>query len=170
MINLHIGGKTPHPDWKILNILPGDHVDFVRDAKDLAPFEDESIQNIYASHVLEHLSIAELTPCLHEWHRVLTPDGQLMISVPNLEVLCRLFASGECDVNERFFIMKMIMGAQTDPNNFHQSAFDIEILSHFLAEAGFESICKVETFGIFHDCSEIRIKGTLISLNTIVRK
>jgi predicted SAM-dependent methyltransferase len=35
-MNLHIGGKVRHPDWKILDITPGDHVDFGGDAADLS--------------------------------------------------------------------------------------------------------------------------------------
>lgn len=169
-LNLHIGGKVPHPDWKILNIIPEEGVDFIGDAKDLGQFIDESIQNIYASHVLEHLALSEITPCLKEWHRVLAPDGLLLISVPNLSTLCELFASGECDPDNRFLIIKMIMGSQKNPYDFHRSAFDMDLICHFLAEAGFQSISEVESHGIFKDCGEIYVRGRRISLNVIVRK
>lgn len=66
MLNFHIGGKIPHPDWKIFNISPREYIYIVGDAKDLHLFADEFVQNICASHILEHLSMAELTPCLRE--------------------------------------------------------------------------------------------------------
>jgi len=169
-LNLHIGGKIRHPHWKILNIVPEEDVDFIGDASDLSQFKDESIQNIYASHVMEHLSFQEITPCLREWYRVLSPDGRLMISVPDLTVLCTLFASGECSADERLLITKMMMGSQKDPHDFHRSIFDMGLLCHFLDEAGFKSICQVERFGVFQDCSDIKIRGKLISLNAIVKK
>jgi len=169
-LNLHIGGKIPHPNWKILNIVPGEGVDIVGDAKDLGQFKDESIQNIYASHVLEHLALSELAACLREWYRVLDPNGNMFISVPNLTTLCELFASGECDPNERFLIIKMMMGSQKNPYDFHRSAFDMDFICYILAEAGFKLIKEVESFGILKDCSEIRVRGRRISLNVIVKK
>ena len=53
-MKLHIGGTEAHPDWKIFNIEEKPEVDFVGDASDLSQFQDESIDTIYASHILEH--------------------------------------------------------------------------------------------------------------------
>jgi predicted SAM-dependent methyltransferase len=170
-MNLHIGGKVRHPDWKILDITPGDHVDFVGDASDLSRFADGSIKNIYASHVLEHFSYSrEVLPCLKEWNRVLDPAGKLFLSVPNLDVLCRLFVSGTCSPDERFYITRAIMGGQVDVHDLHKTAFYPEMLAWFLGQAGFRTMKQVESFGIFNDSSEIRIQGTLISLNVVAHK
>jgi predicted SAM-dependent methyltransferase len=170
-MNLHIGGKVRHPDWKILDITPGDHVDFVGDASDLSRFADGSIKNIYASHVLEHFSYSrEVLPCLKEWNRALDPAGSLFLSVPNLEVLCRLFASGTCSAEERFYIMRVTLGGQIDAHDYHKTGFYPELMAQFLQQAGFRTMQPVETFGLFGDSSEIRIRGTLISLNVIARK
>ncbi|MGL4499622.1 MAG: class I SAM-dependent methyltransferase, partial [Planktothrix sp.] len=85
-IRLHIGGKEPHPDWKILDIEQRPEVDYVGDAADLSQFETDSIAAIYASHVLEHFHYGlnnELINTLKEWHRVLKPGGKLLVSVPD---------------------------------------------------------------------------------------
>jgi predicted SAM-dependent methyltransferase len=170
-MNLHIGGKVRHPEWKILDIAPGNHVDFVGEASDLSRFPDESIKNIYASHVLEHLSYSkEVLPCLKEWYRVLDPAGTLFISVPNLEALCRLFASGSCTPDEQFYIVRVIMGGQIAPHDYHKAAFYPEMLAWYLEQAGFRAMKQVDSFGIFNDSSEIRVRGTLISLNVIAHK
>ncbi len=92
-IRLHIGGTEPHPDWKILDIEARPEVDFVCDAVDLQQFADNSVAAIYASHVLEHFHYQlndELFKALIEWYRVLQPNGQLFISVPDLKTLCWL--------------------------------------------------------------------------------
>ena len=48
----------------------------VGDCRDLSRFEDDSIDEIYASHVLEHLSYRnEIVPALKEWRRVLLPGA-----------------------------------------------------------------------------------------------
>ena len=54
-MKLHIGGKIKKDGWKILNIQKNPEVDFIGDLSDLSQFQDESIEEIYASHVLEHL-------------------------------------------------------------------------------------------------------------------
>ena len=53
-MKLHIGGKEVKEGWKILNIIKNDGVDFVGSISDLSQFADNSIEEIYASHVLEH--------------------------------------------------------------------------------------------------------------------
>lgn len=53
-IKLHIGGTEAHLKWKILDIEPRPEVDYVGNASDLSQFETDSIEVIYASHVLEH--------------------------------------------------------------------------------------------------------------------
>ncbi len=169
-LNLHIGGKAFHPDWKILDIFPGEHVDVVGDAVDLPYFKGESIDSIYASHILEHIPIPKLESCLTEWRRVLKPKGQLMLGVPDFEALSRLFLTGECDLEEKYLIMKMIMGSQNHEYDFHHVAFDLELLKYYLAAAGFSAIGRVDSFGIFHDSTELKVRGERISLNVIVKK
>jgi predicted SAM-dependent methyltransferase len=73
-LRLHIGGKEKKAGWKILNVQAGPDVDFVGNCTDLAQFADGSAQELYASHVLEHLGYKEQLPrALAEFHRVLPP-------------------------------------------------------------------------------------------------
>ena len=55
-MKLHIGGKEKKEGWSILNIQKNDNVDFVGDISDLSQFDNESIDEIYASHVVEHVN------------------------------------------------------------------------------------------------------------------
>ena len=55
-MKLHIGGETIKDGWKVLNIQKNDGVDFVGDLSDLSQFSDDSLEEIYASHVVEHLT------------------------------------------------------------------------------------------------------------------
>ena len=54
-MKLHIGGKIKKDGWKIMNIQKNPEVDFIGDLSDLSQFQDESIEEIYTSHVLEHV-------------------------------------------------------------------------------------------------------------------
>jgi SAM-dependent methyltransferase len=53
----------------------------VADARTL-PFEDNTVDELYSSHLLEHFGYEE--PVLEEWHRVLRPGGKITIVVPDL--------------------------------------------------------------------------------------
>ena len=80
---LHIGGKRVKEGWKILNIQPGKDVDFVGDAADLSQFNDETFDEVYASHVIEHLGYQnELPEATKGIHRILKPGGVFRMSVP----------------------------------------------------------------------------------------
>jgi predicted SAM-dependent methyltransferase len=172
-LNLHIGGTQSHSDWKILDIEQRPEVDFVGDAADLSQFADGSINQIYASHVLEHFYYGlnnELTQTLQEWHRVLRPGGRLMVSVPDLKTLCWLYLHPNLEAIERHHIMRIMFGGQTDQYDVHKVGFDFQTLGLYLEEAGFASYEQVLEFNLFEDCSGLRLLDTLISLNTIATK
>ena len=54
-MKINIGGKEKKEGWKILNIQDGEHVDYQGDISDLSQFENGSVDEIYASHVVEHV-------------------------------------------------------------------------------------------------------------------
>jgi predicted SAM-dependent methyltransferase len=115
-LRLHIGGEQQKEGWRILNVQPGPGVDIVGDCSDLSRFADESVDEIYASHVLEHLGyVGKLPAALAEFHRVLKLGGVVRISVPDFEALCRLFLDPRCSKANRFRIMQMAFGGQIDP-------------------------------------------------------
>jgi hypothetical protein len=83
-----------------------------------------------------------------EWHRVLKPDGLLLVAVPDMAVLARspspsrllpphpppllrLILDPTLSVNERFFVMKMIYGAQSDTWDYHM-VLSLPSFSHSL--------------------------------------
>lgn len=170
-LRLHIGGTEAKPGWKILNVQPGPGVDFVGDCTDLGRFADGAVQEIYASHVLEHLSYQDRLPrALGELYRVLRPGGAAMISVPDLEVLCRLFLDPRAKVRDRFEIMRMAFGGQMDAHDFHYVGLSYDLLYNFLIKAGFRRIEQVKAFGLFRDSSTIEYMGVPISLNVVAHK
>ena len=170
-MKLHIGGQEAKPGWHIFNIQDGPNTDFVGDVTDLSQFADSSIEEIYASHIFEHLAYRdELPQALRECRRVLTVGGALKISVPNLGVLCQLFVADGLETKQRFELMRMIFGGQIDAHDFHKVGLIEEFLADFMRGAGFNKVERVETFGLFADSSEIRLAGHLISLNMIATK
>jgi predicted SAM-dependent methyltransferase len=172
-IKLHLGGKEAHPDWKIVDIEPRPEVDIIGDAGDLSQFADDSVETIYASHILEHFHYGlgnELLKSLSEWYRVLQPGGKLMVSVPNLQVLCWLYLNPTLDPMQRIHIMRIMFGGHMNEYDVHRVGFDPETLALYLQEVGFVDCFTVDEFGLFNDCSSMRLLDTLISVNMTATK
>jgi predicted SAM-dependent methyltransferase len=169
---LHIGGSIAAPGWEVLNANPGPAVDHVCNAADLGSFPDDTFSEIYASHVVEHFDYKnELLATLREWCRVMSPGGILYVSVPDLDVLTRLFVDREgLTGQERFFVMRMIFGGHMDQYDYHLVGLNEEFLADFLRVAGFTELRKVVDFGLFQDTSSMQFKGVPISLNIMCRK
>jgi predicted SAM-dependent methyltransferase len=169
---LHIGGTVRTDGWEVLNANPGPHVDHVCNANDLSQFADASFEVVYSSHVVEHLDYnGELQATLKEWHRVLAPAGRIYVSVPDLDVLARLFLERrQLTPDDRFFVMRMMFGGHVDQYDYHVVGLNQEFLAGFLHGAGFVNIRKVDRFGLFADTSNMLYKGVPISLNMIAHK
>ncbi len=112
----------------------------------------------------------ELQQTLGECYRVLAAGGELMVSVPNFGVLCQSFAADDLTEIQRFRIMRMIFGGQTDPHDFHKVGLIEDFLVNYFQKAGFFRWRRVEEFLLFIDSSSLRVGEQLISLNMIAVK
>jgi predicted O-linked N-acetylglucosamine transferase (SPINDLY family)/predicted SAM-dependent methyltransferase len=170
-LRLHVGGKEKKAGWKILNVQPDPDVDYVGNCTDLGQFADGSAQELYASHVLEHLGYKEQLPrALQEFHRVLVAGGKALISVPDFDILCRLFLNPRATMMERYSVMRMAFGGQMDAYDYHYVGLNYEILSKYLFDAGFSRVERVQGFDLFNDDSRLEYLGEAISLNVVAYK
>jgi predicted SAM-dependent methyltransferase len=169
-MKLQIGSRQRNSGWKTLDIVAGPEIDYVGDCTDLSQFSDGSVEELYASHVLEHVPYAELPRTLREWHRVLVPGGKVMIAVPDMNILAQIFVRPELHGADKVMVMQMMFGGQLDETGFHYIGFDLELLGVHLHRAGFEEIKRVPSFGLFQDSSEMEFRGVKISLNVEARR
>ena len=170
-MKLHIGGKEKKEGWKILNILKGEDVDYLGDISDLSQFKENSIDEIYASHVVEHVNQKNIKKTLAGIHRVLKDSGKFYVSVPDLDVLCRIFIAKDAPIKVKYHVMRMMFGGQTDEYDFHYFGWNFEFLEEYLTIAGFNKIEKVKSFSLFNDTSNFApYSGVPISLNVIAYK
>lgn len=72
----------------------GNPPDVVCDVRKL-PFDADSVDEILAVHILEHLYVWEAEATILEWKRVLKPGGKLIIEVPCLDKIINRFIKFE---------------------------------------------------------------------------
>lgn len=123
-------------------------------------YPDNSVDEIRASHILEHAGFAESKKWLREWHRVLKPGGLIKVAVPGFE---KIVAMGKTDADW----VRYLMGGQIDENDYHKSVWTERGLRDALWAAGFDGIKKWECTDrdwdtAAHPCS-INLCGTKTS-------
>ena len=138
-INLGCGWRDFGKDW--IHIDGGDYPHL--DSKDIfnLPYKNNSIDLIYASHVIEYFSREEIIPILLKWKDKLKPGGIVRLAVPNFEVMSRLYQEGKYSL-DRFLgplYGKMEMG---DKTIYHKTTYDYNSLSAILHHIEFNDIRK----------------------------
>ena len=116
---------------KLLNLGCGTHyhnswtnLDFVSTGKNViahnllqgVPFEDNSFDVVYHSHVLEHFNKKDGKAFIKECHRVLKPGGIIRIAVPDLEQIARNYIS---------FLEKSLEGNKNAENNYNWTVIEM---------------------------------------------
>lgn len=148
-IRLNLGGRgTQIPGFQTVDLEPGS--DCVSDVSKL-PFEDETVSEIYASHILEHFSHLRTPLVLKEWLRVLKRGSKAYISVPDFDAMAKLYwKEGMTD-----YIRNMLYGDQIYDRAYHYTAFTFGTLAFLCAQAGFADVKRIKEMPYnVRDCSK----------------
>ncbi len=105
-------------------------------------YADHTVDEVLASHVLEHLAFRDVDVVIKEIHRVLKPEGRVVIDVPDLEALAMMWLDlpEEQRWGPQSTAFTGIFGLQDHEGNFHKTGFTAAQLLKVLREAGFRSI------------------------------
>ncbi len=103
------------------------------------PYPDNSVERIYSSHALEHVSKYTVPRALKEWCRVLEPYGTCIIRVPDLEWCVKHWLKHK----DNGWSLDIIYGSQEHDGMVHRTGFTEQLLVAYVKEAGF-SILKTE--------------------------
>jgi hypothetical protein len=97
---------------------------------------DNSLEAIFTSHMLEHLSRPEAKAILYDCYRWLKPGGELWISVPDLSILYDIARAEETSAADRNTALMLI----STPRPGHISCWLYGDLKFFLESLGFQKI------------------------------
>ena len=104
------------------------------------PFEDNTIDEIYASHLIEHFHFHEAFDVLREWKRVLKDGGSIVIETPDFLGCCKRFVNaderGRIDMYS-FFFAKPWMAGET-----HKFLYTEGQLMWALNQVGFHNLVR----------------------------
>ena len=139
MKKLHLGcGKRFIPWFIHIDTLKYDHIDYQTNINNLNMFDNDSINLIYACHVLEHFWRKEIWWVLEEWFRVLKKWWILRISVPWFDECIKIYQK-HWDIN---LILWPIMWGQRDKYDFHKMLFNFNNLNIILKDIWFNVVEK----------------------------
>jgi len=157
-LKLDVGcGSAPHDGYTGIDRKLGGEA-FPLKLNDGTPVADDSVEEIYASHVLEHFPHVTTVAVLKEWARALKPGGWIKVAVPDFEYIAKNYLGGS-DLP----LQAYAMGGQTDSDDFHSAIFDREGLSFALRAAGLVDVTAWKSTN--GDCSSLPV-----SLNLCARK
>lgn len=145
-------------------------VNIVADVFSLPMYEDGSVDEAYASNILEHISHTKTVTVLKEWRRILKDGGILKISVPDFDRAIEIYRTHGL----KPWVVNFLYGDQGYEGADHRVCFNEEYLTRVLKEAGFTDISRVERLPGCqeNECSNnvSTVDGRLVSLNMVACK
>lgn len=133
---LHLGcGRAYLPGFLNVDLFSNIKADAYHDVTNL-PYENESFDEIYCCHLLEHVHRHAVLATLGHWRSLLRPGGLLRVAVPNFEAVCEHYLE-----NRNLDVLQgLLYAAQDNYLNRHTVAFDRPSLAKLLDKSGFVDI------------------------------
>jgi len=134
-LNLGCGTKKL-PGFVNIDIREEVNPDLIEDITKLESIKDESVDLIYACHVLEHINFWDVRKVLIRWYDILKPGGILRLSVPDMDaVFAHYFYWKDLKALRGF-----LWGGGDHEYNIHYSGWDYETLKEKLEDVFFDNI------------------------------
>ena len=98
--------------------------------------EDGSVDEIYTSHVFEHIEINDVYTVLEEWERALRVGGTIVMRLPDLEREVKIWLDAPAD--RKWFEVHRIFGSQSHEGNTHFSGHSKDSLKYLIERFNFK--------------------------------
>ena len=100
------------------------------------PYTNNTVDEILSVNLIEHLKYGDFIKALREWHRVLRPNGLLIIDVENIKTVVKMFEEVK-NREEIEWILRMVYCHARDKYDVHHWGYYPEYLESILEENGF---------------------------------
>lgn len=141
---------------------------FVHDLTKTFPWASASVDVVYSSHTLEHLSREDGRRFLSECHRVLRPGGVIRIVVPDLGSLVDAYKGGQIKADD--FVERLDVLYTNSSNALkrklapfiqfpHKCMYDNQRLSEVLNEMGFDAKVRAPFDSEIDDIRRVELGG-----------
>lgn len=106
---LHVGCGSYDPnklpevfrsnDWKEIRLDIDERAkpDIVASMLDMQAVENDSVNAVYSSHNIEHLYLHQVPQAMKEFHRVVKPGGQIVLTLPDAQTVAAYVAQGHLE-------------------------------------------------------------------------
>lgn len=173
--------KIQDPNWKTNDINPFLGIDFVCPCYDLPMIENDSVDELLATGVIEHLRYQEVAQGLVEWKRILKIGGFITFDLPDLEFYIAVYlgklgkellgsaevggncrAEGEpddfdiCTGKERW-LRRALYGWQRWKGDEHKSGWTEKMIRGYM-EKYFNSYYEIRKCGAHWEHTDSKIK------------
>lgn len=149
-LRLNLGCQIHYFDgWVNIDIVgddPNIKVDLACDVAKL-PYEDNTVDFIYAGHLVEHFYPDKLPDIIQEWKRILKRDGKVVIITPDCGAIFRDYATGKFGIEATWQqIYGRIYSYDSAPER-HHIAFDFLELAKMIGIKKWQGTYMIKTGG-----------------------
>ncbi len=134
-VNLGCGVNTG-PEFINVDAVPQQKTHFIADIQRLFMFPDNSVDLIYASHVIEHIPRNHLERTIREWFRALKPGGVLRFGVPDFDALIEMYRRSGNDTES---IVNQLLGQDGEYDD-HHTIWNSAYAKNLLERIGFRNV------------------------------
>ena len=110
---------------------------------DCLPWEDGTVDEVFSSHLLEH--VPDAAAALREWRRVLRPGGKLTVRVPNLPAWVERWLASAPPERWEWPLTEWCFQWESEGLMRHRTGFDAERLKRMVQAAGFDVLSVAVT-------------------------
>ena len=100
------------------------------------PFGTAEFDVVHSAHALEHVPHAEVGATVDEWVRVLKPEGEIRLNLPDLGWAAAQVVAAKMPAEA----MQVIYGQQSYDTDYHRSGFTAATLAALLTDRGFVDV------------------------------
>lgn len=158
--------STINKVFKIINLDWPDEI-VMHDLRKKFPWADNSVDVVYSSHTLEHLSRDDGEAFLRECYRVLKPNGIIRIVIPDLKAIVSKYVQGEIPAEE--FLDELDVSYESAKDGAmkrrlapfirfpHKCMYDTPALLRVMSGIGFEVASKQGLESAIEDIDNIEL-------------